>query len=56
MLNRIVQAARGAALIDVWGAIGLSLKYMARPKATVNSEFGPSTMASTGQASWHRPQ
>ena len=39
MFNRIVQAARGAALIDVWGAIGLSVKYMLRPKATVNYPF-----------------
>ena len=39
MLNRLVQAAKGALLIDAVGAIGLSLKYMARPKATVNYPF-----------------
>ena len=39
MLNRIVQAAKGALLIDVIGAVGLSLKYMARPKMTVNYPF-----------------
>ena len=39
MFNRIVQAAKGALLIDAVGAIGLSLKYMARPKATVNYPF-----------------
>jgi octaprenyl-diphosphate synthase len=30
--------------------------HMRRGRATANSMFGPSTMASTGQASWHRPQ
>ncbi len=39
MMNRLVQAAKGALLIDVIGAVGLSLKYMARPKATVNYPF-----------------
>ena len=39
MLNRIVQAAKGAAMLDIFGAVGLSLKYMARPKATVNHPF-----------------
>ena len=39
MFNRLVQAAKGALLIDAVGAIGLSLKYMARPKATVNYPF-----------------
>ena len=39
MLTRLVQAAKGAMLIDVIGAVGLSLKYMARPKATVNYPF-----------------
>jgi NADH-quinone oxidoreductase subunit I len=39
MFDRIGSALRGAALIDVWGAIGLSLKYMLRPKATVNYPF-----------------
>ena len=35
MLNRIVQAARGAALMDFIGAFGVGLGYMLRPKATV---------------------
>ena len=39
MINRLVQAAKGALLIDAVGAVGLSLKYMARPKATVNYPF-----------------
>ena len=39
MLNRLVQAAKGALLVDVIGAVGLSLKYMARPKMTVNYPF-----------------
>ncbi len=39
MLIRIVQAAKGAMLTDVFGAVGLSLKYMAKPKATVNYPF-----------------
>ena len=39
MLTRIVQAAKGAMLTDVFGAVGLSLQYMAQPKATVNYPF-----------------
>jgi len=39
MFTRIVQAARGAMMLDVIGAIGLSVKYMLRPKATVNYPF-----------------
>jgi NADH-quinone oxidoreductase subunit I len=39
MLTRIVQAAKGAMLLDVGTAIGLSLKIMARPKATVYYPF-----------------
>ena len=35
MLNRLVQAAKGAALMDFMGALGLGLAYMVRPKATV---------------------
>ena len=35
MLNRIVQAARGAALMDFLGAFGLGLRYIVSPKATV---------------------
>ncbi|MDI1280615.1 MAG: NADH-quinone oxidoreductase subunit I [Brevundimonas sp.] len=39
MFKRIAQAAKGALLLDLVGAVGLSLKYMARPKATVNYPF-----------------
>ena len=39
MFNRIAQAAKGAMMLDAIGAIGLTLKYMARPKATVNYPF-----------------
>ena len=36
MFNRLVQTVKGAMLLDLFGAVGLSLKYMARPKSTVN--------------------
>ena len=39
MFTRLVQATKGAMMLDVIGAIGLSLKYMVRPKATVNYPF-----------------
>lgn len=39
MLQRIAQAAKGALMLDVIGAVGLSVKYMLRPKATVNYPF-----------------
>lgn len=39
MLTRIVQALRGAALMDFWGAFFLGLKYFFRPKPTVNYPF-----------------
>ncbi|WGM31415.1 NADH-quinone oxidoreductase subunit NuoI [Brevundimonas sp. NIBR11] len=39
MITRIVQAAKGAMMLDLFGAIGLSLKYMAKPKMTVNFPF-----------------
>jgi NADH-quinone oxidoreductase subunit I len=39
MLTRIVQAAKGAMLTDVFGAVGLSMNYMMKPKATVNYPF-----------------
>ena len=35
MFNRIGQAARGAALMDFAGAFGLAMKYMIKPKMTV---------------------
>ena len=39
MMGRISQAVRGALLTDFIGATWLSLKYMTRPKATVNYPF-----------------
>ncbi|KQS55966.1 NADH dehydrogenase [Brevundimonas sp. Leaf363] len=39
MFTRIVQATKGAMMLDVIGAIGLSIKYMLKPKATVNYPF-----------------
>jgi NADH-quinone oxidoreductase subunit I len=39
MFTRIVQATKGAMMLDVIGAVGLSIKYMLRPKATVNYPF-----------------
>jgi len=36
---RISQAARGAALMDFVSALGLAMRYMVRPKATVNYPF-----------------
>ena len=39
MMGRIGQALKGAALLDFGKAFGLSLKYMAQPKATVNYPF-----------------
>jgi len=36
---RLVQAARGALMLDVMTGMGLSLKKMVRPKATVNYPF-----------------
>ncbi|MDB5480335.1 MAG: NADH-quinone oxidoreductase, chain [Caulobacteraceae bacterium] len=35
MFQRIGQAIRGAALMDIAGAFGLGLKYLTKPKATV---------------------
>src|SRR5258708_22385222 len=38
-------------------ASSLSLSYMSSSLVSVaNSKLGPSTIASTGQASWHSPQ
>ena len=39
MIQRLAQAAKGALLLDVWGAFGLAVKYMAKPKATINYPF-----------------
>jgi NADH-quinone oxidoreductase subunit I len=38
-MRRIGQAIKGALLLDVIGAFGLAMKYMARPKATINYPF-----------------
>ncbi len=56
MLSRIAQAAKGAMLIDLIGAVGLSLKYMARPKATVNYPFerGPKSPRFRGEHALRR--
>jgi NADH-quinone oxidoreductase subunit I len=39
MFQRIGQAAKGALLLDVAGAFGLAVRYMFRPKMTVNYPF-----------------
>ena len=56
MLNRIGQAVKGALLIDVIGAVGLSLKYMMKPKATVNYPFerGPQSPRFRGEHALRR--
>ncbi|MFZ4604218.1 MAG: NADH-quinone oxidoreductase subunit NuoI, partial [Caulobacterales bacterium] len=38
-MSRILQAAKGALLLDFVGAFGLGLKYFFRRKATVNYPF-----------------
>ena len=38
-MSRIVQAVRGAFLMDFLGAFWLAVKYMFRPKVTVNYPF-----------------
>ncbi|WP_298161788.1 NADH-quinone oxidoreductase subunit NuoI [Brevundimonas sp.] len=56
MITRIAQAAKGAMMLDLFGAIGLSLKYMARPKATVNYPFerGPQSPRFRGEHALRR--
>ena len=39
MIARVGQALKGALLLDMVVAVGLSMKYMLRPKATVNYPF-----------------
>jgi len=39
MIARVGQALKGALLLDMVAAVGLSMKYMLRPKATVNYPF-----------------
>jgi NADH-quinone oxidoreductase subunit I len=38
-MRRVVQAIKGAMLLDLIGAWGLAIKYMLKPKATVNYPF-----------------
>ncbi len=47
---------KGALLIDVIGAVGLSLKYMMKPKATVNYPFerGPQSPRFRGEHALRR--
>jgi len=45
MIARLAQAAKGALLLDVIGAFGLAMKYMARPKATINYPFERNPMS-----------
>lgn len=39
MMSRIGQAIKGAMLMDFIGATGLAVKYMFKPKATINYPF-----------------
>ncbi|MFT3996908.1 MAG: NADH-quinone oxidoreductase subunit NuoI [Asticcacaulis sp.] len=39
MIGRLVQAAKGALLLDFVGATGLAVKYMFKHKATINYPF-----------------
>ena len=39
MIARLKQAVKGALLVDAVGAVGLTVKYMLKPKATVNYPF-----------------
>jgi NADH-quinone oxidoreductase subunit I len=39
MFQRIGQAVKGALLLDFFGALGLAMKYMVKPKVTVNYPF-----------------
>jgi NADH-quinone oxidoreductase subunit I len=39
MALRVGQALKGALLLDFWGAFGTAMKYMAKPKMTVNYPF-----------------
>lgn len=39
MFSRVIQGLKGALLLDFIGATGLALKYMFRPKVTINYPF-----------------
>ena len=56
MFTRIVQATKGAMMLDIIGAVGLSIKYMLRPKATVNYPFerGPQSPRFRGEHALRR--
>jgi NADH-quinone oxidoreductase subunit I len=56
MFQRIGQAAKGAMLLDVIGAFGLAMKYMIRPKATINYPFerGPQSPRFRGEHALRR--
>ena len=56
MLNRIGQALKGAALMDFAGAFGLGMKYMMRPKKTVQypHERGPQSPRFRGEHALRR--
>ncbi len=55
-MKRLAQAAKGAMLLDVLGAFGLALKYMMRPKATINYPFerGPQSPRFRGEHALRR--
>jgi NADH-quinone oxidoreductase subunit I len=39
MFSRVIQGLKGAMLLDFIGATGLAIKYMFKPKATINYPF-----------------
>jgi len=39
MISRLIQGIKGALLLDFLGALGLAIKYLFRPKATINYPF-----------------
>jgi NADH-quinone oxidoreductase subunit I len=45
MMRNVVQAARGALMLDFLGAFALGLRYMFKPKATVNFPFESQTVS-----------
>ena len=56
MIKRISQAVRGAALSDFFGALGMAMVYMVRPKATViyPNERGPQSPRFRGEHALRR--
>jgi NADH-quinone oxidoreductase subunit I len=55
-MSRIAQTIRGALLLDFWGAFVLGMRYLVRPKATVNYPFekGPLSPRFRGQHALRR--